>query len=160
MDDTQRAQPNAQSMQSEGPPPGTPVFVDVYADTAPNGGIEWSHEWRFRNHSPKRGSIDIPKKEKGQPGTPIHFKLHDRTQPKVGLRFVHCDDAIWVSRTTCPQSQASDPEITRIEPSETVLKVLDLNKDDCTLHYNLRFEPDPQRYCYDPEIRNGGSTVA
>ena len=160
MDETRRAQPKAQSMQSEPPPPGTPVFVDVYADTAPNGCIEWSHKWRYRNHSPRDGSIVIPKKEKGQPGTPIHFQLHNRTQPRIGLSFVDCDDAIWVSRTSCPQSRASDPEITRIEPSGMVLKVLDLNKEDCTLHYTLRFEPEPTRYCYDPEIRNGGSTVA
>ncbi len=76
------------------------------------------------------------------------------------MRFVDGDDAIWVSRTTCPQSEAaSDPEITRIKPSGTVLKVLDMNETACTLHYNLRFEPDPNRYCYDPDIRNGGTTA-
>ncbi len=158
MDDTRQV-PRGAGIQENGPPPGTLVYVDVYADTAPGGGVEWSHKWNFRNYSKKTGSIVIPKKDRGQDGTPIRFKLHDRTEPRVGLRFVDGEDAIWVSRTTCPRSErASDPEITSIDPSETVLKVLDLNEEECTLHYNLRFEPDPSRYCYDPEIHNGGST--
>jgi len=158
MDDTLQAQPSAQTKQN-GPPPGTRVFVDVYADTAPNGGVAWSHKWRFANYSERTGSIDVPEKERGKPATPIQFKLHDRTDPKVGLSFVDGKDAIWVDRTACPELKAaSDPEITRIEPSETVLKVLDLNKGKCTLHYNLRFMPDPKKYYYDPEIKNGGTT--
>ena len=158
-DSRQAAAQGAQMRQA--PPPGTPVFVDVYAKTSPSGGVEWSHEWHFQNQRPKGGAIDIPQKDKGQPGTPIKFKLHDRTEPRLGLRFVDGDDAIWVDRTTCPESgPARDPEIVLIEPSETILRVVDMNQDDCTLHYNLRFEPDPCRYYYDPEIRNGGTTIA
>lgn len=139
------------------PAPGTIVYVDVYADTAPNGSVEWSHQWNFRNYSPKTGRIEIPRKGKGEPATPIQFEIHDRTEPRVGLRFVDGKDAIWVSRIACPRSTASDPEITGIAPSGTELKVVDLNQDECILHYNLRFQPDPARYYYDPEIRNGGS---
>lgn len=158
MGDTRQASQSEQALG--GPPPGTPVFVEIYADSSPGGGVAWSHKWRFQNYSEKTGTIDIPKKDRGQPGTPIQFKVNDRTEPRIGLRFVDGDDAIWVDRTTCPQSDpARDPEITRIAPSGTVLRVLDLNDDECTLHYNLRFEPDPNRYYYDPEIRNGGTTV-
>jgi len=155
-----RQAPQNQQPQGGGPPPGTPVFVDIYADSGPGGGVSWSHEWRFENQSKKTGTIDIPSKDRGQPGTPIQFQVHDRTQPRAGLRFVKGDDAIWVDRSTCPESNAaSDPEITGISPAGTVLRVMDLNNDDCSLHYNLRFEPDPKRYYYDPEIRNGGTTA-
>ncbi|MGI8611927.1 MAG: hypothetical protein ACR2KH_06630 [Sphingomicrobium sp.] len=147
--------------QRGGPPPGTRVIVDVYADGQP-GAVTFKHEWRFDDNSRKgNGEIDIPAKKKDEDGTPIQFNLHDRTRPKVGLKFVNDDNAMWSDRTICPQYDAAwDSEITSIRPSERVLHVVDLNKDECVLHYNLRFEPDPQTYCYDPEIRNGGTTVA
>ena len=158
MGDVRQAQ--GQPGQQVGPPPGTRVFVDVYADTAPNGSVVWSHKWRFADQPENGGEIVVPAKDKGQPGTPIQFKLHDRTQPKVGLTFVPSDEAIWVDRVDCPNASIHDAEIANIEPSETVLKLLDLNNDECTLHYNLRFNPDPIRYCYDPTIKNGGTTTA
>ena len=152
-------QPQSPQDQRGGPPPGTRVIVDVIAKGRP-GAVTFEHEWRFEDDSLKgNGDIDVPAKKKGEDGTPIQFNLHDRTDPRVGLKFVNDDGAIWSNRTLCPQLDASwDTEITSIRPSGPVLHVVDLNKDKCVLHYNLRFEPDPQRYYYDPAIRNGGET--
>src|SRR5215217_3465122 len=112
------------------PPPGTPVFVDVYASGRP-GNVSFSHKWRFRGGLKKSGKIDVPAKRKGQDGTPIHFSLENDTSPSVDLRFVADDNAIWVDRTTCPRDKAAkDPEITKIRPSGTKLTVLDLNEDE------------------------------
>lgn len=144
-----------QQQHSGGPPPGTPVIVDVYATDGENGQVDWAHEWRFDGGSyGGKGAIDVPQKDIGEPGTPIHFHLRDRT--KIGLSFAA--DPIWVDRNICPQSRANDPEITDIKAGGHVLKVVDRNRDECVLHYALRFAPDPDRYCYDPDIRNGGST--
>jgi hypothetical protein len=144
-----------QAEQGGPPKPGTPVIVDVFARDA-NGSVEFSHDWRFDGGNSKGGGrIDIPAKKTGEPGTPIHFHLHDDTNM---LRFVsHADDVIWVDRNGCPQSQAKDSEITNIQPSPNLLRVYDENEVKCELHYNLRFEPDPDKYYYDPEIRNGGT---
>ena len=141
------------------PKPGTRVIVDVFAKGAP-GFVSWSHHWRFEDDSLKgNGAIDVPAKKKGEDPTPIQFNLHDQTQPKVGLKFVDDDNAIWSNRSFCPQTDPHwDPEITSIRPAGPVLHVVDLNQDDCTLHYNLRFTPDPNTNCYDPDIRNGGTT--
>lgn len=145
--------------QRSGPPPGTRVIVDVVAD-GKAGAVTFTHEWRFEDNSMKgTGAIDIPEKKKGQKSTPIQFILNDRTNPKVGLKFVNDDNAIWSDRTVCPEHDPRwDPEITSISPSERILNVVDLNQEKCTLHYNLRFEPDPKTYYYDPEIKNGGET--
>ena len=152
-DEIQQQRP--QQSTGPGPGPGTPIKVDVYADDDGSGNVSWSHEWRFDNGAGGgHGTIDVPRKAKGQPGTPIQFHIRDRT--RIGLSFA--SDPIWVDRNSCPLARASDPEITDVDPQRNVLKLVDLNEDQCVLHYSLRFEPDPDRYCYDPDIRNGGST--
>lgn len=152
------ARQDAQLTQGGKPKPGTRVIVDVYADGPPSL-ISWSHDWRFEDNSLKgHREIDVPAKKAGEDPTPIKFNLHDRTQPKVGLKFVDDDNAIWSNRNFCPERDAHwDPEITSIRPAGLVLHVVDLNQDDCTLHYNLRFTPDPETNYYDPDIRNGGT---
>lgn len=158
MGDTRQA-PQGAETRPDGPPPGTRVIVDVHADGQPSA-VSFSHEWRFEDSSTKRrGRIEIPAKKHGQEGTPIQFILHNGTQPRVELRFVDNDNAIWSSRTSCPEHDAHwDPELVDISPSGQVLNVMDLNRDECILKFNLRFVPDPRRYYYDPEIRNGGTT--
>ena len=148
--------PQGQAQQSGGPSPGTPVRVDVTARRDSNGDFQFSHEWRFHGgNSQGGGNIEIPRKKKTEPGTTIHFHLRDDTGL---LRFAsNPDDAIWVDRSGCPQQAVRDPEITDVRPSPRLLTIHDENKDECELHYNLRFEPDPDRYCYDPTIKNGGS---
>ncbi|HUE79583.1 MAG TPA: hypothetical protein VMN38_08130 [Sphingomicrobium sp.] len=145
-----------QAQRSGRPSPGTPVIVDVFASRDSDGSIQFSHEWRFQGgNSQGGGDIDIPAKKRMEPGTTIHFHLRDDTRM---LRFSpQPDDAIWVDRIGCPQQATTDPEITDIRPSPNLLTIHDENRDECDLHYNLRFEPDPDRYCYDPTIKNGGS---
>jgi hypothetical protein len=138
------------------PTPGTPVFVDVYASGGP-GNVRFDHRWRFQGGRTRTGRIEVPAKAKKERGTPIKFFLRNNTRPRVPLAFVDDDDAIWVDRTACPMTQARDREIINIRPSGSVLDVDDENQDACELHYNLRFEPNPQLYFYDPDIKNGGS---
>ena len=159
MGDTRQA-PQGAETRPDRYRPATRVIVDVYAEGQP-GAVTFRHKWRFEDSSTERdGRIDIPPKKRGQEATPIQFNLRNQTQPRVELRFVADDNAIWSSRDFCPRDEAHwDTELVDISPHAQVLHLVDLNNDECTIHYNLRFEPDPSRYCYDPEIRNGGTTV-
>jgi hypothetical protein len=132
--------------------------VDVRARIV-RGDVEFSHDWRFENGPSKGGGkIEVPAKTDGDPGTPIHFHLDDDTG--LHLKFVPDNkDVMWVDRNGCPESQTWDQEIPigQIDPSPMLLKVYDKNQEECELHYRLRFQPDPEKYSYDPEIKNGGS---
>lgn len=151
---TQESQPN----QASARPPGTPVMADVFARPRGGGGIAFSLEWRFEGDGGKHnGPIDLPAKKAADPGTPIHFQLRDETDRK--LRFDPADP-IWVSRIQCPYSPSSDPEIPtdQVKGNPNLLKVLDINKDQCELHYTLLFrDGDGKLEPYDPMIRNGGT---
>jgi hypothetical protein len=161
---TEQQSVQASQRSSGGPRAGTPAIVDVFARTGPGGTVAFSHEWRWNNGTPGgNGEIGVPRRKKDEDGTPIHFHLRDQTQPKRGLDFA--DDPIWVSRDCCPpEGQPSgDPEIPadKIERRPNLLKVLDLNSEQCTLHYRLRFSDRQGRpEAYDPAIRNGGTTFA
>ena len=152
----------ASQRSSGGPRAGTPAIVDVFARTCPGGTVEFSHEWRWNNGNPGgNGEIEVPPRKKNEDGTPIHFHLRDQTQPPRGLDFA--DDPIWVLRDSCPPDgqPSCDPEIPadKIERRPNLLKVLDLNSEECTLHYRLRFTDRQGRpEAYDPAIRNGGTT--
>jgi hypothetical protein len=148
--------------QTAGPPAGTPAIVDVFARTTAGGAVEFSHQWRWNNGTPGgNGDIDVPPREKDEDGTPIHFHLRDQTQPNRGLDFA--DDPIWVLRDSCPPDgqPCGDPEIPadQIVRTPNLLKVVDLNSEECTLHYRLRFtDRNGRPEAYDPAIRNGGTT--
>ena len=151
--------------QSARPPAGTPAIVDVFARTTQSGAVEFSHQWRWNDGTPGgSGDIDIPRRNKGGPGTPIHFHLRDQTQPPRGLDFTADQDGpIWVLRDSCPPDgqPCEDREIPtdKIERTPNLLKVFDLNSEECTLHYRLRFtDRDGRPEAYDPAIKNGGTT--
>ena len=153
--------------QAARPPAGTPAIVDVRARTKPNGEVEFSHEWRWNDGTPGgNGEIDVPPRKKDESGTPIHFHLKDQTHPNRGLDFTDDDlGPIWVLRDRCPPDgqRCDDPEIPadQIQRTPNLLKVVDLNSEECTLHYRLRFkDKDGRAEAYDPAIRNGGTTVA
>ena len=152
----------ASQRSSVGPRAGTPAIVDVFARTGPGGAVEFSHEWRWNNGtSGGNGEIEVPPRKKNEDGTPIHFHLKDQTQPPRGLDFA--DDPIWVLRDSCPPDgqPCGDPEIPadQIVRTPNLLKVVDLNSEECTLHYRLRFTDRQGRpEAYDPAIRNGGTT--
>jgi len=154
--------------QTAGPAAGTPAIVDVIARTKPTGEVEFSHQWRWNDGTPGGGNgrIDVPRRKVDEPGTPIHFHLKDQTYPNRGLDFADDDlGPIWVLKDRCPPDgkRCDDPEIPadQIERTPNLLKVLDLNNEECTLHYRLRFKDKVGRpEAYDPAIRNGGTTVA
>ena len=152
---TEGLQPQQQSQSGAGG--GRPVMVDVFAISSAAGKVEFSHEWRFDNGpSQGNGTIEVPKAKPGDPATPIHFHLHDRTGQS--LRFDE-EDAIWVKRSQCPAESSEDPEIPRdgIDVHPKLLKIIDRNSEECELHYNLRFKDrDGHLAEYDPSIRNGG----
>jgi hypothetical protein len=138
-------------------PPGTPVMCHIYA----LGNGQFRHEWWFQGGSNQGNTtIDIPEKDVGQPGTPIQFHFH---ADGTGLQFETGYDSngicksIWVSQLACPTSASQDGEITIDNMSPNLLRVTDANRNECILHYNLRFTPNPDQNCYDPDIKNGGS---
>jgi hypothetical protein len=135
---------------------GKPAIVDVHADPDGAGGVSYWHEWRWQDGpSQGKGTINVPKRAEGDPGTPIHFHLRDNT----GRGFDFADDAIWVKRDGCPDSQCGDPEIpdSKIQRTPNLLKVFNENNEECRLHYRLHFkDANGQSDSYDPDITNGG----
>jgi hypothetical protein len=137
--------------------PGTPVMCHVYA----LGNGKFRHEWWFQGEKNQGNTtIEVPEKDVGQLGTPIQFHFH---ADGTGLQFDQGYDpngfckSIWVDQNACPTTPSKDPEITVDQMSPNLLKVTDANANKCSLHYNLRFTPDPDTNCYDPEIKNGGT---
>lgn len=157
--DPQPQQPSSglQKSAPPPPPPGTPVIADVHVDQDGNR-LEFALEWRFEGEKePRPQPIDIPQKKSGQPGTTIHFHLHDRTRRGFAFDPV---DPIWVSRNECPKDWSEDPEIpaSRIDRHPKLLTVFDTNEDACELRFALVFEDrEGNREPYDPAIRNGGT---
>jgi len=136
---------------------GRPVFVDVYAATGKDGGVDFSHDWRLRETGPIKGKgpIEVPR---GTPRSPIHFRLHDETGRK--LKFLDdAEEAIWARVGQCPTGKGGGGQI---EYDDAVsggptLKVKNANSEECELHYALRFkDKDGKVECYDPVIRNKG----
>ena len=148
-------------------PPGTPVFVDVYATTS--GGVtQWSHEWRWGENGPSegKGTIDIPQRKPNEPGTQMHFRLQDQTNPKRGYQYDENQGAaMWVKRDTCPppDQRCDDTQIPpdQMDAGSKLLKAFNVNSDECNLHYRLWFrDKDGNPDSYDPDITNGGKSVA
>ena len=150
---------------TEGPPAGTPVIVNVTARTAADGGVDFSHSWRWPDGTPGgNGSINVPQRTKNEDGTPIHFHLNDETDPNRGLDFT--DDIhgpMWVQRDGCPQERSVDSELPpgQMNASPNLLRVFNKNSEECTLHYRLRFkDKDGKPESYDPDIKNGGTNLS
>jgi hypothetical protein len=151
-------------VHSAKPPPGTRVIVDVFARNE-NGPVEFTHAWRWEDGTPgDEGTIVVPRKKKGESATPIDFHLRDETNPLQGFVFTaDVNGPMWVKRNTCPGQQCEDPEIPPklMKRTDKKLSVVDLNQEDCELHYRLRFQDkDGMPDSYDPDIRNGGTNLA
>lgn len=145
----------SQSQQIE-TAPGTPIIVDVFARPGRDD-VEFTHEWRFENGPSKGGgAIEVPEKNGA---TPMHFHLRDET--RLQLRFVEpANEAMWVNRDQCPRTVSSDKEIRYgMPPAPKLLKIDNLNSEECTLHFALQFESNEGRKSYDPEIKNGVRTI-
>lgn len=153
-----KTDPQPQQQTNSNPPPGTPVQADVLAEPKAGGGVKFSLEWRFKGQTNgRKDPIDIPPMNHGDPGTTIHFHLHDTTGR--GFQF-NTVDPIWVSRIRCPKEASEDPEIPKdqIEARFKLLKVFNTNRDKCELRYALLFKDrDDKPEAYDPSIKNGGT---
>ena len=155
-------------IDNDGPNPGTPVLVDVFAQTNADGSVGFTHQWRWQDGNPGGNhGIAIPARGKTDPGTPMHFYLRDQTSPPRGLDFTdETSGAMWVKRGgTCPgeTEQSEDPEIPpdQIQRTPNLLKVFNQNSEPCTLHYRLRFKDRAGKAdSYDPDITNGGTNRA
>lgn len=150
--------------RTEGPPAGTPVIVNVLAKTKSDGGVGFSHDWRWQDGTPGgNGSIRIPQRDENEPGTPMHFHLTDDTRPRKNLDFTDDPDgAMWVKRASCPpeRERCEDPQIPphKMRRTLNLLQVFNENSEQCTLHYRLRFkDSDGKSHSYDPDITNGGT---
>jgi hypothetical protein len=161
---TAQKSPGSSQSASETARPGTPAIVDVFAKTNPDGTVKFTHEWRWGEKGPSQGNgkIIVPARRSSDPETPMHFHLRDNTDPKRGLEFHNYRGAaMWVRRDCCPPAlpRCDDPQI---PPSEMtaerhLLKVTNINSEECTLHYRLWFQGDDGKLeSYDPEIINGG----
>jgi hypothetical protein len=165
MTDTQtRRTPQPEPAQ---PPAGTPVIVDVIALTRPDGTVGFSQSWRWQNGAPGgKDSIVIPPRKSEEPGTPMHFHLRDKTEPRLHLEFTDAaEGAMWVKRDACPggDQPCEDPQIPAcsIQRRRELLIVHNENSEACTLHYMLRFKDRGGiEYEYDPDITNGGTNDA
>ena len=160
-----QAKPETQSA-----PPVRPIVVDVYAKQE-GGEVVFTHEWKFDGDpSPHQGTIDVPPGSAGTPPVRMQFHLHDDSG--LHLKFMNpASEAMWVSQTnTCPDQPGDGGQISFNHPSTAhLLQVDDANSGPaCTLYYTLRFDgdastdPDGDKhppYIYDPEIRNGGTTI-
>ena len=147
---------------------GPPVIVDVFARTKDDGTVEFSHAWKWGEKGPSEGNgpIKIPERRANGPETPMHFHIHDQTDPKRGLAFSDKQGAaMWVKRDSCPPDRPRCDD-GQIPPAEMVrelkvLKVVNINSEKCTLHYRLWFKDRAGEWeSYDPEIINGGKGAA
>jgi hypothetical protein len=147
---------------SNTPKAGTPAIVRVVARTNRTGRVVFSHRWHWEGQAAQhRGRINVPPRDPGEEPTPIHFHLKDDTRP--ARRLVFADDGpMWVRRSSCPEASqpCGDSQVpaNKMERHNHLLKVVDNNSKECTLHYRLRFTDRAGRHVsYDPDIKNGGT---
>jgi len=140
--------------------PSPPVMVDVFAKQE-NGKIRFTHDWRFEG-GPSKGNAPIEVPE-GSRDTEIRFFLRDAD---LGLQFLGTpEEAMWVEKVPdpdpgnkCPPGPGDGGQIDfrQSQSQPKLLKVLDVNSEQCDLRYGLRFQGPNGIEIYDPIIKNGG----
>ena len=133
---------------------GDPVLVDVYAHP-PGSPEDYTIDWKFQG-GPSQGNTPIVL-PKGSGSHDLTFTLHDNSGK--GLAFKpKAEDAMWIGHGKgCPTGKGNGKGqiVHGTVANGTTLTVIDDNSGNpATLHYMLRFDPDPN--VFDPEIRNGG----
>ena len=142
------------------------INVDVIATRHEDNGVDFICMWQDANKNWHSGPILFPY---GSGEHDVEFKLDDRSG--LNLNFENnVSDAIWFNVDCCPtSSNGSDKGQIRdkqVMSSDKKLKLKNLNTDECTLHYALRFSGNSWTspggknhqppYVYDPEFRNRG----
>lgn len=148
--------------------------VEVTVLATPDGehGVEFQCKWSDDSGTSHSGPIEFPL---GASKNKVKFRLEDRT----GLELEFLDqphEAIWFNADGCPNDgngtdlgQITDKAVERdpVSSKRKKLTLTNLNTQDCSLHYALRFTgkaPDSggqqSLYVCDPELRNRGGGQA
>ena len=142
------------------------VEVTVLATLDQNGGVDLQCRWPDDLGAWQSGPIEFPY---GAGNNKVKFKLDDQT----GLDLEFMDkpgDAIWFEAGKCPDrpdgsdlGQIKDKDVGKdpVTSKRKKLTLTNLNTEDCSLHYALRFDGKAATsaappYVCDPEIRNRG----
>lgn len=130
------------------------VHIDVIAENKSGGGIQYSLDIKTSGHG-KGNKINLPSNFNYS----IIFKLHDDTEPKVGVRF-DASAPIFAKEggLPCP-TDISTPQIMVDSCNADTLVVTDWNYGESVeLYYQLNFvnEEGQKQDPYDPPITNGG----
>lgn len=147
------------------------VEVTVLATLDPDGGVDLKCSWPDDSGAWQSGPIEFPY---GSGNNKVKFKLDDQTD--LDLQFLdQPGDAIWFNVDTCPSDgkgndlgQITDKALEKdsVSAKRKKLTLTNLNTNECSLHYALRFDgkaapaASPPYVC-DPEFKNrgGGGTV-
>lgn len=155
-------------------PKSVNVEVTVSATLHDENGVEFHCSWPDDSGALQSGPIEFPY---GASRNKLKFKLDDQT----GLNLEFLDqphDAIWFNADSCPSTgdgtdlgQITDKEVQKdpVSAKRGKLTLTNLNTQECSLHYALRFTGKPLNsggkiqnppYVCDPELRNrGGGTI-
>lgn len=147
--------------------PSLDVTVNVVATLHEDDGVEFQCSWKGDDGAWHSGPITFPY---GSSNNKLTFDLDDKT--KLNLRFeANAADAVWLNEGCCPTNgngddlgQITDRDVDRGSKKKLTFK--NLNTEECTLHYALRFTGDSWTnaagktfsppYVKDPELRNSG----
>lgn len=124
--------------------------ITLYAKaTRSNGGVEWA----LGTENPPSGKceLDFPKDAPGR-----QIVIHLVATQGLNIDF-DTKDPVWVGETGCPPPKnGKSDQLQFVGCDARKLTLYDPNSRECTLYYQMNFtgaEP------FDPEIRNGGTTV-
>ena len=148
------------------------VEVTVLATLHDEHGVEFHCTWPDDSGTWHSGPIEFPS---GASKNKVKFKLEDRSG--LELQFLdQPDDAIWFDATGCPSSgngndlgQIKDKTVEKdpVSSKRKKLTLTNLNTQECSLHYALRFTSKAAQsggqqplYVCDPELRNRGGGTA
>jgi hypothetical protein len=147
------------------------VEVTVLATLHDKHGVEFHCSWPDETGAWHRGPIEFPY---GASRNKVKFELDDRTG--LDLQFLdQPHEAIWFDSNGCPcdgngtdLGQITEKEVHKdaVSSKRRKLTLTNLNTEECSLHYALRFAGKPlpsgdgPPYVCDPELRNrGGGTT-
>lgn len=140
---------------------GNKVVVRVFANNA-DGEVVFTHDWKKAQGKKLKGGAIVLPADSG--GWELEFQFYDATGGNLEFPD-NAEEAMWtVEGKSCPKGKGNGGHITygavsKKNGKNAILTVTDDNDgDECDLTFALRFKPDPQRYIYDPEIKNGGKT--
>jgi len=145
------------------------VDVTVVATLHQDHEVHFHCMWEDEEGAWHSDAIEFPP---GASRNKLKFKLEDRTG--LDLQFLDKPhEAIWFDAGKCPcdghgtdLGQITDRNVEKdpVSAKRKKLTLTNLNTEECSLHYALRFKGKASAtkvYACDPELRNrGGGTIA